>query len=221
MRRDMPDFLIIGAGRFGRLAAARLLERNPQSSFLVVDEKEEALREMGGLPVDVVREEGAAFLAENLREGKGPAFILPAVPVHLAFEWVKRKLAPDFFVEKVPVPEKVVQELPNTLPGGEGRVFASYANWVCPDDCPEPREFCTVTGRPRKGALYEDFLNLHVDGFVPLAVRSLQLAPGVGGYPPEVLWSVLKKIREAGKNKNYLLGTACLCHGVLDSFRLL
>jgi hypothetical protein len=216
----LGSFWIIGAGRFGRLAAARLLEKNPRASFLVVDGKEEALREMRGLPVEVAREEGARFLAENLPEGGGPAFIVPAVPVHLAFEWVKRKLAPDFSVQKTPLPEKVLRELPNPIPAGEGKVFASYANWICPDDCPEPQEFCTVTGGPRQGFLFEDFLNLRAEGFTPLAVRSIQLVPGVGGYPPGALWSVLGKIRETGRRRNFLLGTACFCHGVLDSFRL-
>jgi len=61
---------------------------------------------------------------------------------------------------------------------------------------------------------------MNVDGFLTLGIRSLQLAPGVGGYRPEALWSVLEKVLEVGAEKNYLLSTACLCHGVLDSFRL-
>ncbi|MCL6449053.1 MAG: NAD-binding protein [Armatimonadetes bacterium] len=215
------SFWIIGAGRFGRIAAARLTKKHPRASFLVVDKQAEALCQVGDLPVETRREDGVDFLAQNLKTAGAPSFIVPAVPVHLAFEWLKKKLAADYEVIKVPVPEEVRRSVPNPLPAPEtGRLYTSYATFVCPDNCPEPEGICTVTGQPRKGFLYRDLQEIKVDDFLTLGIRSLQLAPGVGGYRPEVLWAVLEKVVAVGAEKNYLLSTACLCHGVLDSFRL-
>ena len=215
------SFWIIGAGRFGRIAAVRLTKKHPRASFLVVDKRAEALCQVDDLPVETRREDGVDFLVQNLKATDAPSCIVPAVPVHLAFEWLKKKLAPVYRVVKVPVPEQVLSSLPNPLPVAEtGKLYASYATFVCPDNCPEPEWICTTTGQPRKGLLYQDFQEMSVDGFLTLSIRSLQLAPGVGGYKPETLWAVLEKVVEVGVEKNYLLSTACLCHGVLDSFRL-
>lgn len=216
---EIKNFWIIGCGKFGRLAAARLLNIHPRASFLVVDNREEALRQIWHLPVKAVRGDGVDFLAANLKKEE-LVYLVPALPVHLAFEWVKKKLAPAYEVIKIPVPEEAVRALPNPLPAETGKLYASYATFTCPDNCPEPEDVCTVTGRKRKGLLFKDFQELYAEGFISLAIRSLQLAPGVGGFPSSVLWTVLEKVRRAGTGVNYLLSTACLCHGVMDSFRL-
>lgn len=213
-------FWIIGAGRFGRLAAERLGARYSQASFLEVDKNIESLRLLEGLPVETVQADGVDFLASRLNSIDFPSYVVPAVPVHLAFEWVKKKLGPDHSVTSVPVPEKAVRALPHPILADTGKLYASYADFICPDNCPEPPKTCTVTGIERKGILYRDFQSLQVEGFVTVGIQSLQLAPGVGGFKPEVLWAALEKIRENGFKKNYLLSTACLCHGVLDAFCL-
>ncbi|MEW6424890.1 MAG: potassium transporter [Bacillota bacterium] len=218
---NVLSFWIIGSGRFGRIAAARLTNKHPRAAFLVVDKQAEALRQVGDLPVETRREDGVDFLVQNLKATDTPSYIVPAVPVHLAFEWLKKKLAPGYEVVKVPVPGQVLRSVPNPLPAPEtGRLYISYATFVCPDNCPEPEKICTATGQPRKGLLYRDLREMNVDGFLALGIRSLQLAPGVGGYKPGALWWVLESVMGVGAEKNYLLSTACLCHGVLDSFRL-
>ena len=217
---NTKDFWIIGAGRFGRIAAERLAARYHQASFLVVDSSAQALRSLEDLPVKTVREDGMAFLAGHLTAEEFPSFIVPAVPVHLAFEWLKRKLEPAFTVLSTPVPEKAAGVLPNPLLAGTGKLYASYAGFVCPDNCPEPPGICTVTRSKRKGLLYRDFQSLHVEGFISIGIQSRQLAPGLGGFEPEVLWAALEKIMKTGFEKGFLLGTACLCHGVLDAFKL-
>lgn len=216
----VKSFWIIGSGRFGRIAAARLWAGYPGTSILVVDHDARALGELPDLPVRTVQRDGVDFLVNELTGKDIPSYIVPAVPFHLAFEWLKRKLAPSFQVSRVPVPEEVYNKLPNPIGAGKGKLYASYAAFICPDNCPEPRSFCTVTRKERAGLLYRDCLELKIEGFVSLGIRSIQLAPGVGGYKPEALWAVLERVRQTGAGKDYLLSTACLCHGVLDAFRL-
>lgn len=219
-KKDRSVFWIIGAGRFGRIAAARLSGRYPQASFLVVDIRAQALRQFSALPVNTLREDGAVFLAGNLQSNGFPAYIIPAVPVHLAFEWLKIKLEPSFAVSKVSLPRELAGAFPTLVPAGTGKLFISYATFKCPDNCPEHPKFCTVTGEKRLGRLYRDLHELKIKSFFSLGIRSYQLAPGVGGYKPEALWSALEKVRAAGTGNNFLFSTACLCHGVIDAFHL-
>jgi hypothetical protein len=51
-----------------------------------------------------------------------------------------------------------------------------------------------------------------------MVVRSHQLAPGVGGYQPEALRRSLDAVSKA--RTAILYATACLCHGVIHTFRL-
>lgn len=213
-------FWIIGAGRFGKMAAERLSARYPGASMLVVDKSEDALGRLSGLPVSKIQGDGAAFLEDCLQGDRNPTWIVPAVPVHLAFEWLKKKINHEFEVINIDVPGWVDGVLPNPFRAGKGVLYASYADFTCPDNCSEPGDFCTVTGKKRKGKLYRDFAGLDIDGFVSVGIRSLQLAPGVGGYAPGVLQSVLETVRQTGDGKNFLLSTACLCHGVMNAFKL-
>lgn len=213
-------FWIFGYGRFGRIAASRLAAKYPRASFTVVDSSAPALEGIRKLPVRAVQADAAGFLAGGLTGKDTPDFIIPAVPVHLAYEWLKKKLEPVCGVVSVSVPDQAALRLPNSFPAGTGRLYSSYATFVCPDDCPEPPDICTITGQDRPGALYRDFLKLEIEGFVSLGIRSRQLAPGVGGYKPEALWRALETVKLTGTEKDYLLSTACLCHGVMDAFRL-
>lgn len=212
-------FWIFGYGRFGRIAFSRLAAGYPRASFTVVDSRAAALDEILKLPVRAVQADAAGFLAGSLTPENAPDFIIPAVPVHLAYEWLKKK-DPISGAIRIPVPDRAALRLPNAFPAETGRLYASYATFVCPDDCPEPPDICTVTGEDRPGALYRDFQQLEIEGFISLCVRSRQLAPGVGGYGPEALWRALETVKRAGAEKDYLISTACLCHGVMDAFRL-
>ena len=84
-----------------------------------------------------------------------------------------------------------------------------------PDDCPEPVDRCTVTGRARPLVLFEHLAALDVPGWPVVVVRSRQLAPGVGGFRPSDLLAAERRLCEAGGQ--VLLATACRCHGVIDA----
>lgn len=215
---DIKTFWIIGAGRFGQIAAERLGARYPLASILVVDRDMEALRSFSSPSVSTVHRDGVDFLVNSLSRDSGPTWLVPAVPVHLAYLWLKSKIGQIYKVYDISVPEEVERSVPNPYPAENGTLYASYADFICPDNCPEPKGICTVTGKKRKGVLYHDFRQLKIDGYIPIGIRSCQLAPGVGGYKPGTLWSALEKVGREGAGKNYLIGTACLCHGVLDAF---
>jgi hypothetical protein len=114
------------------------------------------------------------------------------------------------------VPEAVVQRLPNVFRGEGGAIYASNADFLCPDNCPEPEAICTHTGKPRPCNLYEKLGEVAAPPFRAIVVRSLQLAPGVGGYRPETLFQTLAAVQRV--SGPVLLSTACRCHGVMHAF---
>jgi hypothetical protein len=215
----MDSCWILGAGRFGRRALSVLSRKYPEAAITVVDRDDDAVGEVpAGGRVSVVRADAMAYLVEHLKSGQfAPEWIVPAVPVHVAYEWVIRRLAAEGLrIEPLAVPETVVQRLPNVFRGEAGAIYASNADFLCPDNCPEPEAICTHTGKPRPCNLYEKLAEVAQPPFRAIVVRSLQLAPGVGGYRPQTLFDTLAAVRKT--TGPVLLSTACRCHGVLHAF---
>lgn len=215
-------YSIIGAGRFGRKAVQRLFKRRRQAHITVVDTDQSALESLiTDLPVEKVCQDGAAFLTSQLNGDSPPDWIVPAVPIHLAFQWVCEKVRPTVpgsGWEIIPVPEEVESMVPNPMRGSQGGLYMSFAYFLCPDHCMEPYDRCTFTGKPRKGILYQMLKGLSCGHFTSVVVRSRQLAPGVGGFRPEDLKASLEKVLHA--NGPVLYSTACFCHGVMNALRL-
>lgn len=207
---------ILGAGRFGRLAAERLSKRYRDADLLVIDRCSDrliSLAEQFGTRASV--EDAVDFLSrEELRED---LWIVPAIPVHAAFQWLLRRAGVLPRAESVPVPESVDPQVPNPFRVPDGTVYASYATFLCPDACSEPEELCTVTQQPRTANLFEELAKMDVPGFGVQVLRSLQLAPGVGGYTGGQLRDLERRVlQEKGP---CVVATSCRCHGVINALR--
>ena len=219
IEEDIPEgaVFVIGAGHFGT-RAARLIRQKSDVPIFVADLDENRVSHLATLDVNWIECDGIQLLLKNYRSLDPSTIIVPAVPFHLAYEWLTRYVDGTYEVQKISVPEEIKPRLPHSWPGSEGSLLVSYADFVCPDDCPEP-DFCTVTGERREQALYDLLRHLDLPGFHVHVIRSHQIAPGLGGYTVADLTGVageLKK-REMGK---WLLGTACKCHGILTAFKI-
>lgn len=211
--------LILGAGRFGRLAAQRLGRRHPHAAITVVDQATEFTGNPAFLGCETVASDGIDYLAGVMGGGAAPDWIVPALPLHVAWLWMKRDLAAaGRRVVALAVPGAVAARVPHPLRGDHGQLYASNADFICPDDCPEPERFCTVTGKPRPVVMFAHLAGLRVPGFAPVVVRSRQLAPGVGGYRPADLRQA--EAAALAAPDAVLLATACKCHAVIDAFRI-
>lgn len=219
MEKTHYSYWIIGAGRFGTRAAITLYKKYPESALTLVDQNQAALERMGHLPAERVCQEGTAYLDVHLDGGVEPDWIIPAVPIHLAFEWLRLKMSKHGGIEILRVPADIERFLPNPLRGPNGQLFSSYADFVCPDNCREPFDRCTFTGKPRKGFLYKKIEEISFRDYSSIVIQSRQLAPGVGGYRPEAL---KRSLSQVSKSKTPVLyATACSCHGVIHAFRRL
>jgi hypothetical protein len=185
----------------------------------VVDKDEKALADISDPGVERVLAEGVPFLAEHADVLPESTVIVPALPIHLAFEWLRVALNAVIRHRAVRVPDAVKPLLPHTWDGREGSLLVSYADFRCPDDCPEPADHCTVTGKKRGKPMFELLADLALPGFRVHVVRSRQLAPGVGGYSVGDLKRLLGRV-ESGRDSKWLVGTACRCHGVVSALEI-
>jgi hypothetical protein len=208
------SYLIIGCGRFGSRAAKKLFQKDSHSKIIVVDKNKKALQKVTRLPIETVISDGIFYLSQFLSEGRKADYIIPAVPLHLAFEFILSQLKP-LGGKRRRVP--TLPGLPNSMMGKTGDLYTSLANFLCSEDCPEPARYCTATGKRREKPLCQILKDLK-GFFDSKVIRSQQLGPGIGGFQPRVLLDLLEDIK---KKKNsgrlILISTASRCHGVTSA----
>lgn len=209
-RLDRADVLVVGGGRFGCLALRRLagrvrgmVEPRPTPALLSL------VQEHG---IHLLREDGAQALDQALNGPQPPVWVVPALPRHLVVEWLRLAL-PE--ARRLDLPPEVLPDLPSVIAGEGGQAYLSLADFLCPEDCPEPPGYCTLTGLPREQPLYQILAGLSAPGLKTAVVRSHQLAPGVGGCQAADLLELRDQMQRRGGR--WLLGTACCCHGVLGA----
>ncbi len=210
--------LIIGAGHFGK-RAARILNQKSDTPILIVDKDEQSLIEIEDPSIEKILCDGINFLVQNFPFLSPSNTIIPAVPIHLAFAWLKTYLYNDFRVKQIEVPGELKPFLPHTWPGSEGSLLISYADFRCPDDCPEPALYCIITGESREIPLYKLLGHTEQLNYRIHIIRSRQLAPGLGGYKANDLKMLLTRIEKEGAGR-WLVGTACRCHGTITAMEI-
>lgn len=214
----MEELWIIGLGQFGSLAFQRLSESGKARHFVLVDPVAENLLKFKGPTTTLKISDGVEYLNTHLSNSRKPDWIIPALPVHLAAEWVLAHLGAQR-LKRISLPSEIETFIPNPIRGSEGNIYASHADFRCPDDCGEPRDICTITRKSRKQNMFALLGNLDIEPFIALNIRSHQLGPGIGGYHPEQLMAMMDNVRQA--RGPILLSTACRCHGVITGLKRL
>ena len=214
----MNTYWIIGGGQFGLYAAQKIKSQEPDAAILIVDENSKVCRQIDKLGFETLCDEGIQYLAQNLTNEDYPDWIIPAIPLHVAFEWIQGKLTAEYETEIIPVSDELESQLPHPIRGDKGQLYVSNADFVCPDDCSEPEEICTYTGEPRPRILNSFLEKIHYQNFRSVVICSRQLSPGVGGFTPKALFQGLEIIKTEAKP--VILSTACYCHGVIHAFRI-
>ena len=87
----MSSYLILGAGKFGRLALRRLGAVDREARFVVIDRLPEALaaaRTPEFPEAQMLEGEAVPFLSAHLGPGSPWDWLIPMVPVHVAYAWL-------------------------------------------------------------------------------------------------------------------------------------
>jgi hypothetical protein len=137
----------------------------------------------------------------------------------VASEWLKGNLSEIYDIHSIKIPASWRSQLPNAIEGNAGQVYVSHADFICPDNCPEPEKVCTHTGKPRPLDLFRLLARLKLGHVRPIVLRSRQLLPGVGGIYPSDLINALGAVIKSSRHP-VMIATACRCHGVVDFIHL-
>jgi len=208
-------YLIIGCGRFGGRAAEKFFQKDPHTKIIIVDKSKKGLQKVFRLPIETIISDGIFYLSQFLSEGRKADYIIPAVPLHLAFEFILSQLKPRG-AKRMRIPP--ISGLPNAMTGKTGDLYTSLADFLCSEDCREPVQYCTVTKKRRPKPLYK-ILNDLEGPFESKVIRSQQLGPGIGGFRPKALMDLLEDIkRKKNLGQSILVSTASRCHGVTSAF---
>ena len=214
------NVLIIGAGTFGSRAVHSLHKKDPRARIILVDLDPASLRPWEGR-VNTILTDGIDFLVRRLNNTETrdmSVWIVPAIPVHIAYEWIRLTLDLGLNVLSVPVPAALETFLPNPIRGREGELYVSHAETLCPTDCPVPPDWCTSTGKSRGVDLFKMLKRATLIDHRSVVVRSRQLALGVGGYQVQALFDARTEVGLA--KGRVLISTACRCHGVVHALQL-
>ena len=212
----LTRFWIIGAGRFGQMAAERITRHICGATITVVDKQHFTMKGDG---ITLIRDDGIKWLRANLNRDAPVDMIVPAIPVHVTAEWLKLKIMKLYDIKTVKILDSWLSQMPHALPGAIGQAFVSHADFICPDNCPEPEKICTHTGKPRPMDLFRLMGQLDIDNVLPIVIRSHQLLHGVGGIYPVDLMSAVDTVCQ-NIQRPLMIVTACRCHGVVDCIRL-
>jgi hypothetical protein len=213
---------ILGAGVFGCRAVQALLPKAGPEGIWLVDRDYNQLLRCAQEPIQRVAIDFRPFLFNGLRRAdpkRQPQWIVPAVSIHVVFEWLRLEIGESRRLRLLDPPREILQQLPHAFKAPDGAVYASFADFICPEDCPEPENHCYTTGDPRPQPLYRLIETLNCRDLRKVVVRSQQLAPGVGGYTPQILYSARKQLENF--TGRALIATACRCHGVLHCLEIL
>lgn len=208
--------IILGAGKFGTKAALSLKSRYNSALITVVDNNRSLLSQISEKGINTVVSDAITFLLNYLERDKKDVFIVPAVPIHVAFEWIKNKLSVDYEIETINICKKLKDMFVMSIVGKKGELYVSNADFICPDNCIEPSNICTYTQKPRPLIVNETLKNFKYKNYQSNVIFSRQAAPGAGGYNFDVLYSALYNIKKA--ETPVFLSTACKCHGVVHGF---
>jgi len=206
----MQKILVLGAGHFGKKAVEAFARR---ASKIVIVDCDKAVLSLADIQnVTPICTEGIYYLSAN--DISLYDWIIPALPVHMAFAWLKAKLEGEGGIMAVPVPPTL--GIPNSYYAADGTAYATLSRQLCPENCPEPEGFCFLTGEERLLPLYRQLERVHVDGSITFVLRSYQLAPGIGGFTPLQLEKMLADVSDS--RLPGLVISSCACHAVINAF---
>lgn len=216
------------AARAGALSAAEIVVVDRDRECAVA--RDVAIHEAEGpLPIRLVisdwREFFGAYLDRAADEAVGPGDAIVPSPLmpHLMGEWLvsraRRRFA-DRAVDARPVER--VPEVPWERAGADGTHFVSFATWMCPVNCVEPRT-CPHTRDTRTWSLpvrIGEHARAETESGRPLVAATLfcrHRAYGVGMFDTAEVVEADTRIGAAGDagDAEVLIGTVSHCHGAL------
>lgn len=183
------------------------------------------IRESSSLRVEVIVQDWRAFFDEYLSNGAANAgsstedAIVPSpLMPHLMGEWLVSRARMRFSGRVSTRPFDAVPEVPWERAGDDGTHYVSFATWMCPVNCVEPR-VCPHTRGTRSWSMPERLReHAQLRGDMESAVLFCRhRAYGVGMFDTREVLDADQRIAAAGERgqADVVIGTVSHCHGAL------
>ncbi len=237
MNHTQRKILIVGGGRVGQ----RALDFCKENNFIavIVDDKPDCLVRKY---VDIIEVGDNFEVITKLQGNKAILFVtelseiprllqsydfeytIPAVPIHLmgklCYDYLRAKkfqVKPAANVIRL-ISKRIDQSLIINYSEKDGIIIASFMpkNQNCAQNCVEYLR-CPVTKIQKPKPLYEIFQDACQD-FPSMIFISEQLKPNLGGIPKKSMDKFLHFLDSI--NQQVIIGTSCMCHGVLNAFKI-
>ena len=210
--------VIVGGGRYGCEAIEFLQEK--KKNFIIVDKDPNclAIKRFSLKASDHMNSEGNYFVhgglpeALELIEKLKPEYVFPTAPIHLAADLARIKFKLKPWNEGI---NAILPKLPEVviLQEGRGKIVVSFnRDHSCIDKCAMPT-VCPSSGIRKPCTMIELMRFASPDAFILI---SYSMAPGIGALKGAELADFFSWTK---KRKNFIVATACDCHGVLDAFQ--
>ncbi|OGP50614.1 MAG: hypothetical protein A2Y79_06915 [Deltaproteobacteria bacterium RBG_13_43_22] len=204
---------IVGFGKFGKLALDQVVQRWGKARIWMIDSRSEVFINQETLPEGIrVLADGPQFLSEYQTWIRDEDWVIPTLPIHLAWSWLNLNLKTPQRPKSVWPPPDLGVDLPFRQIHRKG-LFLSYADFVCPENCPAPIRFCFKTKAERAVPLWKFIADQPFSKGTLAVIESRQIAPGIGGYAFKELRKIQNLAQEA--SPPFFVATACRCHGVI------
>jgi len=236
------SIIAVGGGCYGSYYV-RQLERAARAGALVADEivvvdrdpvcpvvRDRAVHEAEGpLPLRMVQADWHEFFAAYLDRAAdvatsvGDAIVPSPLMPHLMGEWLVSRARRRFSGRSVETPPvERVPDVPWERGGPDGTHYVSFATWICPVNCVEPRT-CPHTRDTRSWSLpvrIGEHAREETEAGRPLVAATLfcrHRAYGVGMFDTAEVVDADARIATAGSAgaAEVLIGTLSHCHGAL------
>ncbi len=210
--------IIIGGGKYGCHAIEFLREKN--GNFVVVDPDAtcQAVKRFNLKSSEHVSSKGEHFVqgdlpkALELIDALKPEYVFPTAPVHIAADMAKIKFTLSPWTEAI---NGILPKLPPTvvLLAGKGKIIVSFnRDNECLEKCPMP-EVCPTSKTKKPCTMTKLMQFASPEAFVLI---SHSMAPGMGALKGSEL---LEFFSWAKNKEQFIVGTACDCHGVFSAFK--
>jgi hypothetical protein len=210
--------IIIGGGKYGCHAIEFVREK--QGAFIVVDPDPncQAVQRFDLKILDGSPAEGEYFVLGDLSKALElidllkPEYVFPTAPVHIAADMAKIKFSLVPWTEAV---NEILPYLPLTviLVANKGKLVMSYnRDYDCLENCSMP-EVCPTSKTKKPCAMTRLMRFASPNAFI---LVSHSMAPGMGALKGSEL---LEFFEWAKARDEFVVGTACDCHGVFSAFK--
>lgn len=231
------NIIIVGGGCYGsyyvtQLERARAAKGITYNRVIVVDQDPACKVSTMDVDVDLCIAPWTDFFAKYLAEAElecADAIVPSPLMPHLMYEWLLQRARarwPEREIVTRPLPSQM--DLPWETQAPDGTQYASFATWMCPINCVEPKT-CPHTKGPRSWTMpvaaadyveREQLAGRALDG--PIIFHCTHRAYGVGMFDTREVLAGDALVAAAGARgtADVLVGTVSHCHGAFNVLHL-